>query len=238
MIAEEKAPSSTPLDPEIDLRELGWARESTYMHRADHEYRDELNRSRRDYSHAKDYFRTLTEKNESDTNAWMMQGVCNFKLWQFDKSEECFRRVLKNDPMNLTALDWMARVENERRPRIRLVDFSNGGIILPSFRDIKLDWKPPEKFQVTLENLADVDGIAEAIIWTNASSHIKRAKLDTFEFLVQKNSQNIFDGKVSIPWDAFMDPPKDPYNPVSILDFYRAINPVKLTCEFTVKEIP
>ncbi|MDD1748331.1 MAG: tetratricopeptide repeat protein [Methanothrix sp.] len=239
MIAEEKASSASPLDPEIDLRELGWARESVYMHRADHEYHDKLDLNRSDYSHAKDYFQKLTEMNKSDMNAWMMLGICNFKLWQFNKSEECFRQVLKSNPINPTVLEWMARIENERRPHIRLVDFSNGGIIFPSsLHDIKLDWEPPEKIHVKLENLADVDGIAEAIIWTNASGHIKKVRLGaSFEIPVQKNSQSIFDRNVRIPWDAFIDPPKDVYNLVSILDFYRAINPVKLDCEFTIKEI-
>jgi tetratricopeptide (TPR) repeat protein len=235
LIATERMSSTSPLDPQIDLREIKWAMECVYMHRAGHEYCDKIALSRSDYNHAREFFKNLTEVNESDTGAWMMLGICNLMLWQFDKSEECFQKVLEIDPTNLAAADWMAGVRNERQPHIILVDFTNEGIEIPSVTDLSLNWKPPEKFQATLKNLADVDGIAEASIWTVPNDHVKRVKLATFEIPVEKNSQNTFNDIVRIPWDTFIDPPTDIFG---WLDFIPAINPVQLTCEVTVKQTP
>lgn len=236
LIAAEKASSASPLDPEIDLREIEWARERVYMHRADHEYRDKLALYRSDYSHARDYFQNLTEKNESDTKAWMMRGICSHNLWQFDKAEECFNRVLEYDPTNLAAAEWMARVGDERQPHIILVDFSNEGIDFGSFIDditTIFSWKPPEAFQAEFENLADVDGVAEATIWTVPTSHVEKVRLALFEIPVQKNSRQTFNEKVSIPWDAFVDLPT---NIFEIIDFLRDVDPVELSCEVAMKQ--
>jgi tetratricopeptide (TPR) repeat protein len=235
LTAAEKTSSTSPLDPEIDLREIEWAMECVYMHRADHEYSDRLILKRNDLSHAKNYFQNLTAMNKSDTSAWMMLGICDLKLWQFDKSEESFQRVLDIDLTNLAAAEWMTEVSNERQPHIFLVDFSNEGIEIPGWKDLSLNWEPPEEFQATLENLADVDGIAEASIWTVPNDHVRRVELATFEIPVEKNSQNTFNKEVRIHWDAFIDPPSDIFG---LIDFFRAINPVKLTCEVTVKQTP
>jgi tetratricopeptide (TPR) repeat protein len=237
LIAAKRMSSTSQLDPQIDLREIEWAMESLYMHRAGHEYCDKIALSRSDYNHAREFFQNLTEKNESDTGAWMMLGICNLMLWQFDKSEECFQKVLNIDPTNLAAAEWIAEVRNERQPHIILVDFTNEGIEIPSVTDLSLNWKPPEKFQATLENLADVDGIADASIWTVPNDHVKRVKLATFEIPVEKNSQNTSNDIVRIPWDTFIDLPSES-DIFGLIDFLRAINPVQLTCEVTVKQTP
>jgi tetratricopeptide (TPR) repeat protein len=230
LIAEEKTLSTSPLDPQVDLREIEWALGSVYLHRADHE---RYNQNRSDYSQAAAYFENLTKKNESDAGAWIMQGICNLKLWQFDKAKTCFDQVLKDDPANQTAAEWMARVGDERQPHIIVAGFSNEGIILPSWRDISLNWRPPEIFHARLENLADVDGNAEASIWTVANEHVRRVRLETFPVLVQKNSHRELDEEVKLPFDAFVDWPT---NIPDILDFINSINQVELTCEVTVKE--
>ncbi len=235
LIAVEKMSSTSPLDPEIGLKDIEWAIECVYMHRGDHEYCDMLNLRRSDYSHAMYYFQNLTETNNSDISAWIMLGICNFKLWRFDYAEKYFQEVLDIDPTNLTAAKWMTKVSKERQPHIFLVDFSNDAIKIPEWGDLSLDWVPPEKFQATLENLADVDGIAEVSIWTVPNDHVKRAKLATFEIPVEKNSQNTFNEMARIRWDAFMDPPSDIFG---LIDFFLAVNPVQLTCEVTVKQTP
>lgn len=233
LISAEKVSSTSPLDPEIDLRKIEWARECVYLHRADHEYRDRRIIKRNDLTHARDYFQNLTERNDSDTDAWIMLGICNLKLWQFDRSEECFQRVLDIDPTNLSAAEWMTMVSNERQPHIFSVDFANNGIEIPGLQDLSLDWEPPEKFQATLENLADVDGIAELSIWTVANEHVRKMQLGTFEIQVKANSQKEFDDEVQIPWGAFIDPPQDIFG---LIGFYQAINPVNLICEVTTRQ--
>jgi tetratricopeptide (TPR) repeat protein len=243
MVAEKKASDASPLEPGIDLRELEWSKASAYLHRADHEYHDsELNRS--DYLHARDFFQNLTDKNISDTSAWMMLGICSFKLWQFDKAEECFNKVLDYDQTNLTAARWCGKVTIERRPRVRLVSFSNGDIEIPSWSDVLSDWRnwkkwvnwrPPESISVELENLADVDAIAEISIWTVPSSHVKMMRLKTFEISIPKNSNNItFNETVFIPKDAFINPPDLPLSLSDIQDifkFFMDIRQVELTCK-------
>jgi tetratricopeptide (TPR) repeat protein len=233
LIAKEETSSTSPLDPEIDLKEIEWAMECVYMHRAEDEYRDSLILKRNNLTHATYYFQNLTTANESDTSAWIMLGICNLKLWQFDKSEECFQRVMDIDPTNLAAAEWMTKVNNERQPHILLVDFTYEGIEIPSVTDLGLNWRPTEKFQATLENLADVDGIAEASIWTVPNDHVKKVKIATFEIPVESNSQNTFNDIVRIPWNTFIDPPTDI---IGWLTLIPAINPVQLTCEVTVKQ--
>lgn len=237
-IAIEKVPFVSPFDPEIDFEDVEWAMESVYLHRADHEYHNQLALNRSDYSHARDYFQTLTEKNKSDPIAWMMLGICNLKLWQFDKAEACFNQVLEYYPADREALGWMARVNDERQPHITLVDFSNEGIDFSSINifDLSelLSWKPPENFQVKLENLADVDGIARATIWTVQGTHVQRVKVATFEIPVQKNSQSTLNERVNLPWDAFIDLPTDI---PGLWEFYNSIKKVELTCEVTVTKI-
>lgn len=232
--ALEKVQTTSPLDPEIDLRDIEWARECAYIHRADHEYSNNLILNRSDYAHARYYFENLVEENESDTNAWVMLGICNLKLWQFDRAEDCFNQVLKVDPTNLTAAELMAWVDDERRPHIIGFDFSNEGIDFESFDITKLfSWEPPENFQVELENMADVDGVAEVTIWTVTNSHVKQVRLNTFEVPVTKNSQTKYHEKVSIPRSAFKDWPQDL---IGVYNFFDDINPVQLTFEVTVKE--
>jgi len=236
-IAIEKVPFISPLDAEIDLKDVEWAMESVYLHRADHEYHNQLALNRSDYSHAREYFQTLTEKNKSDTIAWMMLGICSLKLWQFDKAEACFNQVLEPDPTDRAALDWVARVNDERQPHIILVDFSNEGIDFGSINifDLRglISWRPPENFRAELENLADVDGITQATIWTVQSDNVNRVRLATFEIPVEKNSQNTLNKQVSIPWDAFINPPTTLYE---LYKFYQDIKKVELTCEVAVKE--
>jgi tetratricopeptide (TPR) repeat protein len=233
--AKEKMSSTSPLDPETNLREIKWAMECVYIHRADHEYSDRLILKRNDLAHAKKYFQNLTEINESDTSAWMMLGICDLKLWQFDKSEKDFQKVLDIDPTDLAAAEWMTMVRNERQPHIFLVEFANEGIKIPGLQDLSLNWEPPEKFQVTLENLADVDGIADVSIWTVPNDYVKRVELAKFEIPVEKNSQNTLNDSVRIHWDAFIDPPSDL---LGLIGFFNAINPVQLTCEVTETQTP
>jgi len=243
MIAEKKASDASPLEPVIDFRELQWAKASAYLHRADHEYlNSESNRS--DYLHARDCFQKMVDKNISDASAWMMQGICNLKLWQFDEAEECFNKVMDLDPTNETALRWCGNVTIERRPHVRVVNFSNGDIEIPSLSDVSRDvlsgnwekwrnWEPPEEISAKLENLADVDAIAEISIWTVPSSQVRNIKIKTVTVYLPKNSKSYsLNEKVVIPWDAFINrpkfPPLTPSEVRDLLDYAQKVMRVEL----------
>ncbi len=235
-IAEEKISHSTPLDPEIDLNDVEWARESTYLHRADDEYKNNLTLNRSDFAHARDYFENLTETNKSDMDALMMLGICNLKLWQFENAKKCFDEVLNIDPTNLTAAELMSEVNEERRPHIILVDFSNQGINFTSIIDNPwniLNWRPPESFRAELKNMADVEGIAELSIWTVPGSHVAELDIATFEVPINENDRTTFNENVNIPWGAFTDLPTDPYGILGVLN---ELIKVPLRCEINSQE--
>lgn len=231
-VALEKTLTDTPLDPKADRIEMIWAKEKAYCHMGEHEHQQNIELNRSDFQSALKCIDAVIESNESDDDAWLAKGMIYYKLWQYTKAEECFNKLLEDNLSNLAAAEMKAKVNAEKHPHIILTDFAHSGIDLNIDIWKFWDWRPSESCEIEFKNMADVDGAAVVSIWTVPTPHIKRTLLATFEVPVNGNDTNAVDNAVKIPFDAFVDFPSDP---MSAINFIRDINPVELSCEYTVR---
>jgi tetratricopeptide (TPR) repeat protein len=146
-----------------------------------------------DYRSAAQYFRDLTNDTEDDVDALFMLGLCMEGLYQNKTAEQIYKDVLRIERLHSGAANQLKDLQFI--PHIRLVDHEEGDLDFRSLDILKQTLKEP--FKITLENLADVDGVALVSITTDIED-AKSCPVGSFKVDLSGNSGKVVDRQVAI----------------------------------------